>query len=134
LSDELPKNSESRVMGILLRLLRRYTNIKFLISYADPALGHVGTIYQASNWIYTGLSSATPQYDLGDGRPRHSRSFAQVFGTHSMRRFAEHNIKVSIVPQGSKHRFVYFIDASRQADLKVMVLPYPKKEKSLESD
>ena len=53
LSDELPGNSESRVLGIALRSLRKDTNLKFVIAYSDPAAGHLGTIYQATNWLYT---------------------------------------------------------------------------------
>jgi hypothetical protein len=54
LSDDLPGNSESRVLGIVARLLRKHTSLLFLLSYADPAAGHVGTVYQASGWSYTG--------------------------------------------------------------------------------
>ncbi len=69
LSDELPRNSESRVLGYTLQNLKRHTQLKFLITYADPAQGHLGYIYQSTNWLYTGLSQATPLYDIGDGRP-----------------------------------------------------------------
>ena len=41
LSDVLPTNSESRVLGVVLRSLRRHTKVKFLVSYADPAQGHL---------------------------------------------------------------------------------------------
>jgi hypothetical protein len=81
LSDELPANSESRIISAMIRALRKYTSVKFLISYADPAAGHFGTIYQATNWTYTGLSEAMPYYDLGDGVARHSRSLSHAFGT-----------------------------------------------------
>ena len=80
LSDDLPKNSESRVIGTVVRLLKKHTELKFILSYADPAHAHVGTIYQAAGWIYTGLSVAMPLYDIGDGdgkqntRPRRRRS------------------------------------------------------------
>src|ERR687892_2299441 len=47
LSDELPKNSESRFLGIVIRALRKNTDLKFLVTYTDPAQGHLGTIYQA---------------------------------------------------------------------------------------
>ena len=60
LSEELPKNSESRVLGVVVRSLRKHTNLKFLLSYADPAQGHLGTIYQATGWLYTGLSQTMP--------------------------------------------------------------------------
>ena len=50
LSDRLPRNSESRVLGIVLRALKRHTSLKFVLAYADPSVGHVGTIYQAGGW------------------------------------------------------------------------------------
>ena len=80
LSDELPKNSESRVLGVVLRALKRNTKVRFLLSYADPAAGHLGTIYQATGWIYTGLSNAMPLYNTGDGKVRHSRTLAHAMG------------------------------------------------------
>ena len=49
LSDELPRNFESRVLSITLQNLKRHTQLKFLITYADPAQGHLGYIYQSTN-------------------------------------------------------------------------------------
>ena len=45
LSDELVCNSESRILGIVLREIRKHTLLKFLITYADPAQSHLGIIY-----------------------------------------------------------------------------------------
>ncbi len=128
LSDELPANSESRVIGVLLRSLRKYTSVKFLLAYADPAQGHRGGIYQATGWLYTGLSSATPLYDLGDGVARHSRSLAHAFGTHSVDHFSKSGLSVTLLPQSSKHRYVYFLDGAWRPRLLAPALPYPKKE------
>lgn len=128
LSDDLPRNSESRVLGVVLRALRRDTLVKFLVSYADPAQGHLGTIYQATGWLYTGLSEAMPLYDLGDGREQHSRSLSHAFGTHSLRHFAAHGVAIRLVPQAAKHRYFYFLDPSWRPRLRVPVLPYPKRE------
>jgi len=129
LSDELPGNSESRVLGVVLRSLRQHTKVKFLISYADPTQGHLGTIYQATGWLYTGLSSAMSLYDLGDGVPRHSRSFSHSYGSHSVRYFARHGVNIKLIPQAAKHRYVYFLDASLRKRLNVPVLPYPKNKR-----
>jgi len=128
LSDELPRNSESRVISIVLRNLRKSTTLKFLISYADPYQKHVGTIYQATGWLYTGLSEATPRYDLGDGKARHSRSVSQVFGTHSISYFSQHGLSVKLVSQAAKHRYLYFLDPEWHSRLSIPVLPYPKLE------
>ena len=127
LSDDLPKNSESRVIGTVLRSLKKHTDLKFLLSYADPAQGHLGTIYQATGWLYTGTSSAVPLYDVGDGVIRHSRSLAHAYGTHSLRHFAEHGVIVRLVAQVAKHRYVYILDPSWRDRLKPSVLPYPRR-------
>jgi len=129
LSDELPKNSESRVIGLSLRALRRHTDVKFVVTYADPAVGHVGSIYQATNWLYTGTSQATALLDLGDGVLQHSRSLAHAYGTHSRAHFAAHGVKVRCVPQSAKHRYIYFLDRAWRSRLRVPVLRYPKKGK-----
>jgi hypothetical protein len=51
LFDEIPRNAETFVIGRSIRLIRRdHPNLKTLISFADPAEGHQGTIYKASNW------------------------------------------------------------------------------------
>ena len=132
LSDELPGNSESRVLGLVLGYLRRHTSLKFLVSYADPAQGHQGTIYQATNWVYTGLSQATPLYDLGDGKPRHSRSLSHALGTHSVKYLRARGVPVRLVPQQAKHRYLYFLDRGWQDQLRAPVVPYPKSEPVVE--
>jgi hypothetical protein len=128
LSDELPKNSESRFIGIVIRALKRNTGLRFLVSYADPSQGHFGTIYQATGWVYTGLSQATPLYDIGDGRHYHSRSLSHSFGSHGLAHFERHGIGVKLVPQEAKHRYVYFLDSAWRERLKGSALPYPKPE------
>jgi hypothetical protein len=133
LSDELPCYSESHVIGIVTRLIRRHTDVKFLISYADPAAGHVGTIYQSTGWLYTGLSSAMSLYDLGDGIARHSRSVAHDFGSHSIPYLGNHGVKVKLVAQSAKHRYVKFLDETWRCRLAVPILSYPKKEVEIEN-
>ena len=91
-----------------MRSLKQNTSIKFLVSYADPSEGHVGTIYQATGWLYTGLSQATPKYDLGGGKVHHSRSLGQAYGARSVRHFQAKNVPIKVVPQSPKHRYVYF--------------------------
>ena len=128
LDDEMPKNSESRTLGFVARVMRQRTSVKFMIAYADPSQGHLGTVYQAAGWLYTGLSDAMPLYDLGDGVHRHSRSLAQVFGTHSVRHFQDRGVPIGVIPQTRKHRYVYFLDPAWPDRLHVPVLPYPQRE------
>ena len=131
LSDELQRNSESKGLGIALRSLKRDTSLKFVIAYSDPTVGHLGIIYQATNWLYTGLSFATPLYDIGDGTLHHSRSLAHQLGSHSIRYLTLQGINAKAVPQSAKHRYIYFLDDSWRSRLAVPVLPYPKKEREM---
>ena len=85
LSDRLPRNSESRVLGVVLRGLRRNTSIRFVLTFADPAAGHNGIIYRAVGFLYLWMSQGEARYDLGDGRLHHSRTLSHSFGTRSRR-------------------------------------------------
>jgi hypothetical protein len=51
LSDIPPKNSESIVISMLVKILRQLDrNLRWLISYADGTVGNTGIIYKASNF------------------------------------------------------------------------------------
>ena len=102
------------------------------MTYSDPNHGHLGIIYEAAGWLYTGLSDSTPLYDLGDGKPLHSRTLSQLLGTHSVRHFARAGINVKQVTTLAKHWYVYFLDSSWRERLRVEPLPYPK-ERALDA-
>lgn len=49
------KNTVSKIVSKSLKLLHKENpGIVLVVSYADPYHNHVGTIYQAMNWIYEG--------------------------------------------------------------------------------
>ncbi len=110
LSDELPANSESRVLGIVLRDLRRTTSWKLLLSYADPAAGHVGTIYQATGWRYLGETAGETYVRLADGRLHHPRSVFTQFGSNRIGHLNATGIIASREEVGGKHRYAYVLD------------------------
>lgn len=55
--DSTPKNTESYFIGHTLRWLKRNTDVKVIVSYADPNYGHEGTIYRATNFEHVGMTS-----------------------------------------------------------------------------
>ena len=40
---------------------------RVVIAYSDPDAGEIGTVYQATNWIYCGLTAKRPDYLRPDG-------------------------------------------------------------------
>jgi len=69
LSDNCPKNSESRVIAITIKMLKRtIPKLKGIITYADTAQNHTGVIYRASNFKYLGLTAQKTDLFV-DGKP-----------------------------------------------------------------
>ena len=128
LNDSLPKNSESRLVSIALMHLKRYTSLKFAVTYADPVAGHKGTIYRAGNWLFTGMSDPTPRLDLGDGVARHSRTVSSLLGGRSETYLRSLGLEHKSVGGAPKYRFIYFLDRSWELRLAVPIIPYPKSE------
>jgi hypothetical protein len=52
--DDTPKNTESFFIGSTLRWLKKNTDKKIVVSYADEEYGHTGIIYKASNFKLEG--------------------------------------------------------------------------------
>jgi len=57
LSPVCPRNSESRFIGVTIRMLRKMMPVRGIVSYADDAQGHKGTIYKASGFQSLGMTS-----------------------------------------------------------------------------
>ncbi len=112
LSDELPTNSESRVLGVVLRDLRRTTTWKLLLSYADPTVGHLGTIYQATGWHYLGQTGNETYIRLADGRLHHKRSIYSKYGSNNIRHLRATGVAADREVVGGKYRYVYLLDSA----------------------
>ena len=54
-SDVLPRNSESRALGVALRMIRKtYPHIEWVVSFSDACQCGDGAIYRASGYNLTG--------------------------------------------------------------------------------
>lgn len=67
-SDTLPRTTESRFIGWCLREIKKIHPHIILISYADTEQGHIGYVYQATNWLYVGYSIAFDDIALVGGK------------------------------------------------------------------
>jgi hypothetical protein len=129
LDDRLGRNSESRTLDIIFRHLRQYqSTIKAVVAYSDPEAGHTGTIYRGTGMLYLGWSTAMALYRLPDGTVHHSRSLGHSYGTHSLKHFESHGLKVELVKQMPKHTYVALIDLDWRDRLTRPVIAYRAKE------
>jgi hypothetical protein len=126
LSDDLPRLGESRVLGILARLVRRALSAKALLAYSDPAAGHTGMVYRAAGWLYLGHAEAQPLMRIGRGPPRHLRTIGSLLGTHSSAYLRSRGFEVEMVPTIPKLRYLKLLDESWRSRLAIDPAPYPK--------
>jgi len=68
-TDKLPRNSESRAIGIAMRLIKKhYPHIEWVISFADGTQCGDGTIYRASGFVLTGLKVNNQIWEAPNGK------------------------------------------------------------------
>lgn len=81
LADSQPKNSESRFMSVVLRLLRKqFPDVKLIFTWADGMWGKPGYVYQAANFLYGGFI-LTDVYQDRQGRRIHPLQLQSYMGT-----------------------------------------------------
>jgi hypothetical protein len=120
---------ESKFIGWCLRELRKIRRGIILVSYADSARNHIGVVYKATNWIYTGTSQ--PFIDLhpeGYGDYRSVPMSVRGNKINGRKREWANDPKVRRVQRSIKHRYVWFANPADQSLLAWQVLPYPRHE------
>lgn len=100
------KNGASYLVSNSLQMLPKPT---IVVSYADTAMGHVGYIYQASNFLFTGTTKERTDMAGEDGK-------------HSRHSFGNSEIRIN---RSAKHRYVYFVGTKKQKNSLLTKLNYP---------
>lgn len=128
---EPEKNLASLLVGRSLRLLPKPTVV---VSYADTGMGHVGYVYQATNFLYTGLSAKRTDWKLKGREHLHGASIADLSrGQKDRAKYMRETYGDDFYLQerSRKHRYVFFVGDKWQVKtmreaLKYEVQPYPK--------
>lgn len=126
------KNFCSILVGRSLALLPKPS---IVVSYADTSMGHVGYVYQATNFIYTGLSAKRTDWNI-EGIESHGYTVADKSrGMENRAQWMRETFgdRFSLKDRPRKHRYVFFCGSRKDrkrmlSDLKYPVLPYPKGE------
>jgi hypothetical protein len=100
-----------------------------IVSYADTSMGHVGYVYQATNFIYTGLSAKRREW-REIGKNTHSKSVVEMY---SLEKRQSNPDRFEHVDRPQKHRYIYFRGSKKEVkqlknSLNYEILPYPKGE------
>jgi len=114
------KNAASFLVSNSLKMLPQPMAV---VSYADSGQNHVGYIYQATNFLYTGAVTAHDDEYIINGKKTHARSLASR-GITSPKEWAKEN-NIEVVKAKPKHRYVYFCGNKYQKKEMLSLLTYP---------
>ena len=114
----------SKMISVSLKLLKRsFSGLRLVVSFADPEQGHVGSVYQASGWIFAGNTQASDEY-IYKGKRWQGRSF------RNSHKGMEKHPEVTIVKGSSKHRYLMPLDKEMKKRILPLSKPYPKRASS----
>lgn len=110
--------------------------VRLVVSFADCDQNHLGTIYQATNWIYTGIpSGAVPQY-LVHGKITHNKTVRELLlkkyhvplNLENVRKYIDPNAKV--LKTSGKRKYLYPLDKKMRKQIEPLAKPYPKTDEN----
>lgn len=125
-SEALPRNSESRALGIAMRMIKKhYPHIEWVVSFADACQCGDGTIYRAAGFVLTRIKVNKDVLRFPDGSIGHKMS--QVTGRDRLDHFAKNGGKWSgsgeALP-GFMMRYIYFLAPGARERLVGETVPY----------
>lgn len=113
----------SRIVSIAIKMMQKQSpGIRLVVSMADPLQGHVGSIYQAMNWIYVGQTKSDVMY-FSRGEWRHHRTVTS--------RGSAAGLPSKQLPP--KHKYLYPLDPAIREQIASLAKPYPKRAASADS-
>jgi ribosome-binding protein aMBF1 (putative translation factor) len=103
------KNAASKILSLIVPLIKKERpDVKLLVSFADMAQGHNGTIYKASNWRFVGTCADSYVYERDDGTRINKKTLydtAKRNGLKEKEYAASLGLSKVITP--GKHKFIY---------------------------
>ena len=118
------KNDASRLIGAALRLLG---GNRVVISFADTAHGHVGKVYQASNFLYCGLSAKRTDWKVRGKEHLHGQTIADEFRgfkNRAAKMREKYGDDFYLKDRSLKHRYVYIIGTKKFKKSAILALRY----------
>lgn len=121
--DGTPKNTESYFIGNTIKLIDK----EIIVAFADPDAGHIGIVYQASNFHYTGKSERKGGVIAIKNNPIHNKTLWKQYKTASRIREVFGSENVYYKPYNTKYRYVYFRDRKYMKTMIYEKIEYPKR-------
>jgi hypothetical protein len=117
-----------------LRRIKELYGDCLVVAYSDPKYNEIGTIYQASNFYYLGMTNPKGQSDyIIRGKKISGWKVRKLFGTRELSKLRSIDPKLKRIPLTKKYIYVYPAISNNKkkniiAELKSISYSYPKRE------
>lgn len=101
---------------------------RVVISYADHRQKHIGTIYQATNWIYLGKSITSNTQYYFNGKWTQERTIDSKNNREELKRTLPKR------KNSNKFKYIYCFDRKTRKKYMEKAMPYPKDKDLTSSD
>lgn len=124
--DSVPRNGESFFISQAIKM----TDKEIIVSFADTSQGHIGYVYQATNFLYCGLSTKFRDPKIKGLEHQHHATYAH--GMTNKQLIEKYGDDVYFVERPRKHKYILFNAKSKKRKkellrkLRYKILPYPK--------
>ena len=112
----LKANRRNEASFLVSKSLRLLGGNRIVISFADTSMGHSGTVYQASNFLYCGLSAKRTDWKVRGKEHLHGQTIADEFRGLANRAAAmreKYGADFYLEPRPRKHRYIRLLGSRK---------------------
>lgn len=135
-SDALPRFAESRAISLAFKWIKKNSEIKWCISFADGTQCGHGTIYQASNFKLCNIKknstililpdgTKTTDVSINTGSDKYGRE-KKSLGYTSTKKYLDDRYKGWKPLVGYQYKYIYFIDKEAEKNFTGEFIPFSK--------
>lgn len=115
------QETTSKAVALSLKQLHKDDPLcQIVVSFSDHRQRHIGTIYQATNWIYLGLTITSDTQYFYNGKWTHERTINSRPNRDELKRTLPKR------ENSNKFKYVYVFDKKERKKYLSVALPYPK--------
>jgi len=124
-ADALPRNSESRALGVALRMMRKtYPHIEWVVSFADGTQCGDGTIYRAAGFVLTQIARNKTLLLMPDGSIVADKTLNDHIQAGGRLGSSVAKDRGARPLPGFQLRYIYFLNPTARERLTCPVLPF----------
>lgn len=115
------QETTSKAVAMTLKQLHKDDPLcKIVVSFSDHRQRHIGTIYQATNWIYLGLTITSDTQYFYNGKWTHERTINSRPDRDKLKKTLPKR------ENSNKFKYIFCFDKKERKQYLAKAMPYPK--------